>query len=45
MISGLLPLLIIIVVAFACGYGLREYISQRRRDAARKQFHEKYPEF
>jgi len=33
MISALLPLLI----AFACGYGVREWISRRRRAAAREE--------
>jgi hypothetical protein len=37
MIFDLLPPLTIIIVAFACGYALREYIARRRRDAERKK--------
>ena len=35
LILVLLPL----VISFACGYGLREWISRRRRAAAREKFH------
>jgi hypothetical protein len=35
LILVLLPL----VISFACGYGLRAWISRRRRVAARKKFH------
>ena len=28
----------VLLVGFACGYGLRDYISRRRRAAAREQF-------
>jgi hypothetical protein len=45
MIFDLLPLLAIILVSFACGYALREHIARRRRDAARKKFHEEHPQF
>ena len=35
LILVLLPL----VISFACGYGLRAWISRRRRAAAREKFH------
>jgi hypothetical protein len=35
LILVLLPL----VISFACGYGLRAWMSHRRRDAAREKFH------
>lgn len=35
LILVLLPL----VISFACGYGLRAWISHRRRVAAREEFH------
>jgi hypothetical protein len=31
-------LLFVLLIGFTCGYGLREYISRRRRAAAREQF-------
>ena len=37
------PLLVLLVVAFGCGYGVREYIARRRRAAVRKIFHENIP--
>jgi hypothetical protein len=45
LIIQIAPMLILLVVAFGCGYGAREFIARRRRAAARKTFHEKYPEF
>ena len=36
MISDLFPLLLGILISFACGYGVRELMSRRRRDAIRK---------
>jgi len=39
-ISSLLSLLI----SFACGYGVRELISRRRRVSAREKFRERHPE-
>ena len=45
LIIQIAPLLILLVVAFGCGYGVREYIARRRRAAARKIFHEEHPEF
>jgi hypothetical protein len=38
-------LAILLVLAFGCGYGVREYIARLRRVEARKIFHEKHPEF
>jgi hypothetical protein len=37
--------LILFVVGFVCGYGVRGFIARRRRQAARKIFYEEYPEF
>jgi hypothetical protein len=39
------PLLCLLVLAFGCGYGVREYMARRRRVIARKKFHEEHPEF
>lgn len=36
----LLPL----VTAFACGYGVREFISRRHRAAEREKYYQKHPE-
>jgi len=44
LLLALLPLLMIIVFSFACGYGLREWISRRRRAAAKEKYYQKYPE-
>jgi len=44
MILALLPLLVVIFVSFACGYGVRELISRRRRAAARENYYQKHPE-
>jgi len=44
MLSALLPLLTIVFVSFACGYGVREFIARRRRAAARKKFYEQNPD-
>jgi type II secretory pathway pseudopilin PulG len=32
-------ILVLLVISFACGYGLRAWISRRRRAAAREKFH------
>ena len=34
----LIPLIIALGIGFACGYGVRELKSRRRRDAARKEY-------
>jgi hypothetical protein len=44
MLSALLPLLTIVFVSFACGYGVRELIARRRRAAARKKFYDEHPD-
>jgi hypothetical protein len=42
----MLKLILVIVVppavSFACGYGVRDWMSRRRRKEIRKKFHEKY---
>jgi hypothetical protein len=45
MIFDLLPVMSVLLVGFACGYAVREYISRRRRAANRKRFYEEHPEF
>jgi hypothetical protein len=40
MILGVLPLLI----AFGCGYGVRELISRHRRAVEREKFYQRHPE-
>ena len=45
LIIQIAPLLVLLVVAFGCGYGLRDYISRRRHVIARKKFLEEHPEF
>jgi len=44
MFLDLLPLLLVIVVSFGCGYGVREWISRRRGAAERAKYHERHPE-
>jgi hypothetical protein len=44
MISALLPLLFLLFISFACGYGVRELIARRRRAAAREKFYQEHPE-
>jgi hypothetical protein len=44
MISGLLPIVILWLVGFACGYGVREYIARRRHAADREKFYQEHPE-
>ena len=31
-------------ISFACGYGIREWISRRRRVAAQKEYFERHPD-
>jgi len=38
----MLVFLFALAVSFACGYGVREWISRRRRNEARKKFYEKH---
>jgi hypothetical protein len=44
LIIEIAPLLLLLAVAFSCGYGVREYIARRRNAAARKKFYEEHPE-
>ena len=44
MISALLPLLVLLFIGFACGYGVRDLIARRRRAAAREKFYQEHPE-
>ena len=44
MISALLPFLFMLFIGFACGYGLREIIARRRRNAAREKYYQEHPE-
>ena len=44
-ILQLLPIFAVVVISFACGYGVRELMSRRRLVAARRKFHEEHPEF
>jgi hypothetical protein len=39
----ILVVMFLSVISFACGYGLRDWISRRRRKEARKRFYEKSP--
>jgi hypothetical protein len=43
-ILSLFPLLFVILVSFACGYGVRELISRRRHAADREKYYQKHPE-
>jgi hypothetical protein len=38
----MLELIIMISVSFACGYGVRDWISRRRRKEARKRYYERH---
>ena len=44
-ILQLAPLFAIVAISFACGYGVRELMSRRRREVARRKFREEHPEF
>ena len=39
----ILVIMFLLVISFACGYGLRDWISRRRRQEVRKKFYERYP--
>ena len=39
-VLDLLPHLLLVLISFACGYGLREWISWRRHAARKKFFQE-----
>jgi hypothetical protein len=43
--GDLIILWVTLFIGFAGGYGLRDYISRRRRKAARKKFHDENPEY
>jgi hypothetical protein len=36
--------LLLMVIGFACGYGVRELISRRRRASIREEFYRNHPE-
>jgi hypothetical protein len=40
MLSALLPLLLLLLFGFILGYGVREWIARRRRDAAREKYYQ-----
>ena len=44
LIIQLVPLLLLLAVAFGCGYGVREYIARRRNATARKKFYDEHPD-
>ena len=44
MYINLLPLLFLIIISFGCGYGVREWMSRRRRAVERKIYYERHPE-
>jgi hypothetical protein len=37
-------MLLVMLIGFGCGYGLRELIGRRRRAARREKYYQKYPE-
>jgi hypothetical protein len=39
----MLVIMFLLAISFACGYGLRDWISRRRRKEVRKKFYERYP--
>jgi hypothetical protein len=39
----MLELILVISVSFACGYGVRDRMSRRRRKEARKRYYERHP--
>ena len=41
---GLLALLAVVLISFACGYGVREVISRRRRAIERERYYRRHPE-
>jgi len=41
---GLLPFLAVVLISFACGYGVREVISRRRRAIEREKYYRRHPE-
>jgi len=40
----LIAVLLSLIISFACGYGVREWVSRRRHAAARKDYFERHPE-
>ena len=44
-ILELLPIFALVIISFACGYGIREWTARRRRAAAREKFHQENPEW
>jgi hypothetical protein len=44
MIFDLIELLALLSFAFACGYGVREWIARRRNAATRQRFYRENPE-
>jgi hypothetical protein len=44
MFEMVLALLLPLLIGFACGYGVREFISRHRRAAEREKYRQKHPE-
>ena len=42
MIKLILVIMFALAISFACGYGVRDWMSRRRRKEVRKKFYEKY---
>jgi hypothetical protein len=42
--SDLIVILLLLLISFACGYGIRELKSRHRRAAARKEYYRRHPE-
>jgi hypothetical protein len=44
LIRELVPILSAIVISFACGYAIRDWMSRRRRASEREKFYKRDPE-
>jgi hypothetical protein len=43
MLKLILVIMLPLAISFACGYGVRDWVSRRRRKGVRKRFYERYP--
>jgi hypothetical protein len=43
MLKLILAIALPLAISFGCGYGVRDWVSRRRRKEARKRFYERYP--
>jgi len=44
LMRAVILILLLLLISFACGYGIREWKSRRRHAAAREEYYRKHPE-